>query len=124
MIAHCWTTQPIVAKHMTMHCDVISIIQCFHDFTVENDFPGLLVHHSIGVNVSVGFLICYIGRQMLLDTRKVNIVGLAKYIRKRRHCAFTYDKPDAVALQLQLVHMVLGSFARSFAYEDGKNINL
>lgn len=115
MVAHSWTLKA-VPKHMTQQSDVISLVQCFHDFTVENGFPGLLVHHSAGVNLTVGFVSVYIGRQMLLDKRKVNVVGIIKYIRQFRHCAFTKEKSSAE--QFQTVYMILGSFARNFAYEE------
>lgn len=100
---------------MHAQCDIISFTQCHHDYMTKAGRPGLLIHHLEGVNVTAGFLAAYFGRQMLLDQRRVNVSGICRYIRKYRHKAFTHDKNSLE--QIQLVFMVLGTFAKLFTKE-------
>lgn len=67
---------------------------------------GVLFHCFDGVEQSAAVCGIYLGYQMWLKRKSVNILGLMRYIRKYRHSAFTCD-PETTYQLIPVMYGVL-----------------
>uniref|UniRef100_A0A915KJX5 protein-tyrosine-phosphatase n=1 Tax=Romanomermis culicivorax TaxID=13658 RepID=A0A915KJX5_ROMCU len=92
-------------------------IETFHDSqTKEHQMPGLLFHCSAGVQRSAAMLSLYIGRQIFVDRKKINLIGVMKYVRAARFGAFLL--PARGFMQVPIVLGGLAALQMSMQDED------
>lgn len=79
--------------------------------------PGFLAHCSVGCERSAAFVAAYIGNQMWIGSKRMNVLGILQFVRRHRWKAFGLGEPD---VQVRIVYRVIEIIAMRYADHAGK----
>lgn len=97
------------AERLEKIADLVQLYQ--RNATRDGNLSGVLFQCSTGIEESAMFCVIHIGYQMLVDRKKVHVIGIMRYVRSHR-CG-TFPKSKKSERQMEIIYSTLNQLVSS-----------